>query len=179
MKKTYQQYYADIAQAIRGKGGSGYFTPAQMASAIRNLQVSGLGTVTPFPSSGGYHRDAMTDPANYTAIAAAIRAKAGTTDKYTPSQMAAHIQALKPIPVPNVRLQSYGSYGWMGLLVGGSLTGSSTAKSLTTGLVSVDLTNIAPGTWDVYAGKSASSNSCIGSVTIPFPYTQTSMTFTV
>ena len=178
-KRTYQQYYADIAQAIRNKGGSGYFSPAQMASAIRNLQVSGLGTVTPFPSSGGYKRDAMTDPANYTAIANAIRTKAGTTAKYTPSQMAAVIQALKPIPVPNIRLQSNGNYSWMGLLVNGNLIGSGTAKSLITGLVSVDLTNIAPGTWDVYAGRSASSNRCIGSVTIPFPYTQTSMTFTV
>ena len=64
MKKTYEQYYADIAQAIRNKGGSGYFTPAQMADAIRGLQVSGLGTVTTFPSSGGYDRDTMTDPAN-------------------------------------------------------------------------------------------------------------------
>ena len=179
MKKTYEQYYADIAQAIRNKGGSGYFTPAQMADAIRGLQVSGLGTVTTFPSSGGYDRDTMTDPANYTAIAAAIRAKAGTTAAFTPSQMAAHIQALKPIPVPKVRIQSYTNYSWMGLRVSGSLIGSSTGKSLATGMVFADLTDIAPGTWDVYAGHSAGSNSRIGSVTIPFPYTQTSMTFTV
>ena len=179
MKRTYQQYYADIAQAIRDKGGSGHFTPAQMPNAIKGLQVSGLGTVGTFPSPGGYKRDAMTDPANYTAIADAIRAKAGTTAKYTPSQMAAVIQALKPIPVPKVIIQTYGKYSWMGLLVNGTLIGDGTGYSPVTGIVSVDLYKIAPGTWDVYAGKSASSNSCIGSVTIPFPYTGTSMEFTV
>lgn len=179
MKKTYQQYYADIAQAIRDKGGSGHFTPAQMPNAIKGLQVSGLGTVTDFPSSGVYKRYAMTDPANYTAIATEIRAKARTSDKYTPSQMAAVIQALKPIPVPKVRIQTYGSYSWMGLNVNGSLIGSSTGKSLSTDMVFVDLTNIAPGTWGVYAGKSASSNSWLDTIVIPFPYTGTSMEFTV
>lgn len=179
-KRTYQQYYADIAQAIRNKGGSGRLTPAQMPSAIRGLSVSGLGTVTTFPSSGGYGSYAMTDPANYTAIAAAIRAKAGTTDKYIPSQMAAVIQAMIRSPVPTVRLICYTRlHSWMGLKINGKLIGGDTTTASDYSCVHVDIPNVPVGTWDVYAGKFANSNSCIGSITIPDHYTGSSLTVTV
>lgn len=176
-KRTYQQYYADIAQAIRNKGGSGSFTPAQMPSAIRALPVSGLGTVTTFPSAGGYGRYAMTDSANYTAIANAIREKAGTTEKYTPSQMAAVIQALTRPPIPTVRLQcTLRKYSWMGLKINGKLIGDSAVAVLGLNIAYVDISNVPVGTWDVYAGTS-SNQSCISSITIPENYTGTSMTF--
>lgn len=179
-KRTYQQYYADIAQAIRNKGGSGSFTPAQMPSAIRGLSVSGLGTVTTFPSAGGYGSYAMTDASNYTAIAAAIRAKAGTTDQYTPSQMAAVIQAMIRSPVPTVRLRCETKlHTWMGLKINGKLIGGDTTLVSDYSHVYIDITNVPVGTWDVYGGKFYNTNSCIGSITIPDNYTGTSLTFTV
>lgn len=176
-KRTYQQYYADIAQAIRNKGGSGSFTPAQMPSAIRGLPVSCLGTVTAFPSAGGYGRYAMTDSANYTAIAAAIREKAGTTDQYTPSQMAAVIQAMTR-SIPNVRLQSYSKYSWIGLKINGKLIGGDTIYVLGPNYNYTDIANVPVGTWDVYAGPS-NNISRIGTVTIPEDYTESSLTFIV
>ena len=184
MKKTYQQYYADIARAIRGKGGSGTYTPAQMASAIRALDVSGLGDIQTFPSSGGYQRHAMTDPANYTAIAGAIRAKSGTTDSIAPARMASYIHALIRNPVSKVRVVYYdyddsARYSWMGVSINGSMKGGSAKDG--GDYCYIDITNVPVGTWDVYGIDSDDPDTqrYIGSLYIPDDYTGTSLTIAV
>lgn len=83
-------------------------------------------------------------------------------------------------PVASVRIRIYSvTHDWVALKINGTKVVGTVGKNAYYDYVFADFTNVPPGTWEVYAGTSSALNSLIGTITIPYDYSGSSIDLTV